>query len=538
MDEKMARTSQSATGSDGELLAFLELRFSRFANWPALRRESASASDRALELSYADVDARSAATAEALRARGVAPGARVALLAENGPDWVTSLFGAWRAGATVVPLDPRLGDDEIVVLIGHARPHVVLSSEGQRTRAERAEREADVEPIGPSADAPALIIYTSGTTGRPKGVAITFANLMHQVRGVDAVIGPQGRERFLSILPLCHLYELICGLLVPLSRGAVISYPGTDSLLPADLTRIMRERRVTSLVGVPLLYRALARGIAAELRRKGRLARAYVAAVGALAAALPLPRLRRLLHAPILRNFGGHLHQLYSGGAALDLQVARTFERMGLPILQGYGLSETSPVISTNGSRSYRIGSVGRPLPGVEVRISPEGEIQARGPNVMRGYVDRPDLTAEVLDADGWLRTGDLGHLDDQGFLHVTGRAKDVIVLGGGKKVYPDEVEAVLADSPAFAEVVVLGARARGHGHEEVCAIVVPAPGASDCVDVASAEIARCLAGVASFKRPTRVVIRREPIPRTTTRKAKRNALAAWIDQLPAERAA
>jgi long-chain acyl-CoA synthetase len=240
-----------------------------------------------------------------------------------------------------------------------------------------------------------------------------------------------------------------------------------------------------------------------------------------------VPRLRRILYAPVLRAFGGRLHQLYAGGAPLDPEVARQFERMGLRIFEGYGLSETSPVIATNTPRAYRLGSVGRPLPGVEVRIV-NGEIQTRGPHVMRGYLDRPDLTAQVMDPDGWFKTGDLGRLDDDGYLHVTGRAKDVIVLGGGKKVYPDEVELLLADHPAFAEVCVLGMPSRQmRGHEEVCAVVVPH--GDDASDDAHAEVARMLAGLAQFKHPTRVLVRREPIPRTTTRKAKRQALAAWI---------
>jgi long-chain acyl-CoA synthetase len=526
---------QSLNTADSDLSRYLDRCFARFASRPALRREDA---DGGTELSYDDLRARIAATAGALRAAGVAPGTRVALLCENRPAWVIAVLAAWRAGATVVPLDTKLAVAELSTLLGHAKPLVILASESHRARAAEAARGIAITtiddaglagvilPVAPRASGDtALVIYTSGTTGEPKGVAITFGNLLHQVRGVDEAIGPQGRERFLSVLPLCHLYELICGLLTPLSRGAVISYPASETLLPAELARIMKTRRITSLVGVPLLYRALLRGIETELRRAPRTAQLVVAAAGAIAAGIPLPAVRRLLHAPVLRAFGGCLHQLYSGGAALDVDVARAFERMGLRIFQGYGLSETSPVIATNTPRAYRIGSVGRPLPAVEVRISAEGEIQTRGPHVMRGYVDRPDLTAAVLDANGWLRTGDLGRVDADGYVYVTGRAKDVIVLGGGKKVYPDEVEQVLAQHPAFAEVCVLGVAAR-HGNEEVCAVVVPPPGAEPD---AEAEVARALASLASFKRPTRVVVRREPIPRTTTRKAKRVALAAWV---------
>lgn len=520
---------------DNDLLLYLDHQLARFARRPALRSEDGGTGT---ELSFADVRARIATTAAGLRAAGVANGTRVALLCENRPEWAIVLLGALRAGATVVPLDTKLGVAELSVLVGHARPLLVVTSNAHIQRAREAAPgvrvvSVDDAPTAPSAlaveqrasDEVALVIYTSGTTGEPKGVAITLGNLLHQVRAVDAAIGPQGRERFLSVLPLCHLYELICGLLVPLSRGAVISYPATETLLPAELAQIMKSRRITSIVGVPLLYRALLRGIDAQLRRAPRAARLVVAVAGAIAAKIPLPAVRRLLHAPVLRAFGGSLHQLYSGGAALDVDVARGFQRMGLRIFQGYGLSETSPVIATNTPGAYRVGSVGRPLPGVEVRISAEGEIQTRGPHVMRGYVDRPDLTAAVLGEDGWLRTGDLGHLDADGYLYVTGRAKDVIVLGGGKKVYPDEVEQLLAQHAGFAEVCVLGVAAR-HGNEEVCAVIVPAsPGELD----AEAEVARALAAIAAFKRPTRIVVRREPIPRTTTRKAKRAALASWV---------
>ncbi len=523
---------------ESDLLLYLDGAFASFGRQPALRREGAAGAASS-ELTYASLRARIGETAAALREAGVMTGTRVALLCENRPEWVIALLAALRAGATVVPLDTKLDVAELTVLIGHAKPLLVVTSDAHRERATAAAAGTQVVSVdGSSLSSPtelalehrpsddvALVIYTSGTTGDPKGVAITLGNLLHQVRAVDAAIGRQGRERFLSVLPLCHLYELICGLLVPMVRGAVISYPATETLLPTELARIMKSQRITSLVGVPLLYRALLRGIDAQLRRAPRAARLVVAVAGAIAAGIPVPAIRRLLHAPVLRAFGGSLRALYSGGAALDVDVARGFERMGLPICQGYGLSETSPVIATNSLRAYRIGSVGRPLPGVEVRVSNEGEIQTRGPHVMRGYVDRPDLTAAVLDDQGWLRTGDLGHLDTDGFLFVTGRAKDVIVLGGGKKVYPDEVEQVLAQHAGFAEVCVLGVAAR-HGNEEVCAVVVPA--GATMLDP-EAEVAHALAAIAMFKRPTRIVVRHEPIPRTTTRKAKRAALAAWV---------
>jgi long-chain acyl-CoA synthetase len=308
----------------------------------------------------------------------------------------------------------------------------------------------------------------------------------------------------------------------------------------------MREQHITSMVGVPLLFRALKRGIERGMRQQPRARRVLLAVIGLCARLLPWNAARRALYAPVLRQLGGCLRAFYCGGAALDLEVALFFERMGIPIYQGYGLSETSPVISTNTPRRNRLGSVGRPLDGVEVRIErksesdPEGEILTRGPHVMRGYLYRPDLTAEMIDADGWLHTGDLGCLDDDGYLYVTGRCKDLIVLGGGKKVHPDEVEEVLAQSPTFKEVCVLGAPSRSplsRGFDEVCAVVVPTAEMSR--DVArdgeamqtamEAEVARLAARLAQFKRPTRVVVRRESLPTTAIRKLKRPVLRRWL---------
>jgi long-chain acyl-CoA synthetase len=365
-------------------------------------------------------------------------------------------------------------------------------------------------------------------------VEITFGTLRYQTVAVAGAIGPQGVERFLSILPLNHLYELICGLMTTLRRGASVHY--ADSLLPDELVARMRAERITSLVGVPLVFRMLQRSIVREVGKRGLLVRAWFAASMQLTALMPLP-LRRAWMTPVLKTFGGHLRAAYSGGAPLPPSVARFFLRLGLPIYQGYGLSETGPVIATNTPSANRLGSVGRPLDGVEVQIR-DGEICTRGPHVMRGYLDRADLTDQVLDASGWLRTGDLGTLDGDGFLHVTGRAKDLIVLGGGKKVHPDEIEELIAQSLDLAEACVLGAPARSEmlrGSDEVCAVVVPAEhvrGEPHEVRAhCEAEIERLCTRVASFKRPTRVVVRRVPLPRSTNRKVLRRQLVVELSK-------
>jgi long-chain acyl-CoA synthetase len=450
----------------------------------------------------------------------------------------TLLIASRALMATALALQARVpAIEQVVILDGEG-------DDGAVTWLRRALPRAAHAPVPRRAGETALVVYTSGTTGSAKGVEITFGNLQFQSVAVDRAIGRKADERFLSVLPLNHLYELICGLVALLRRGATISY--SESLLPDDLKDVMREERITSLVGVPLLFRALKRGIERGMRQQPRARRALLALIGLLARLLPWNAARRALHAPVLKHFGGSLRAFYCGGAALDLDVALFFERLGIPVYQGYGLSETSPVISTNSPRANRLGSDGRPLDGVEVRIEkksesdPEGEILTRGPHVMRGYLYRADLTAEMLDEQGWLHTGDLGCLDDDGYLYVTGRCKDLIVLGGGKKVHPDEVEELLAQSTAFKEVCVLGAPSRSplsRGFDEVCAVVVPA--AEMSCDVArdgealqlemQAEVARLAARLAQFKRPTRVVVRRESLPITATRKLKRPVLRRWL---------
>ena len=531
----------------------------------ALRINGASG---ARSLTYAQLGAETRRVAGLLRERGVSHGTRVALLSESRPEWTTSLVGGMLAGATLVPLDAKLTIDELTVLLQHAAPRVLLVSRALADTGRRLQEcvSAITEVLVTDGEAPgsgldslatgvplralhpaprrsddvAIIVYTSGTTGSPKGVEITFANLEFQTVAGARVMGRHPDLRFLSVLPLNHLYELTCGLFSVLRGGASICY--AESLLPDDLIGLMRKERVTSMVGVPLLFRALQRGIQQNVRRRGRLVRLWFAATFAIARAVPSATVRRALFAPVLRNFGGCLRVFYSGGAALDPAVARFFVRLGVDVYQGYGLSETSPMISAGRPGHNRIGSVGKPLPGVEVQIARagasdiEGEILTRGPHVMRGYLDRPDLTRQLIDEAGWLHTGDLGRLDSDGYLFVTGRSKDLIVLGGGKKVQPEELEELFAESLDFKEVCVLATPSRStlaEGFDEVCVIIVPADHVNgddaEVLSIMRAEVQRLSARVAHFKRPTRVLVRKLALPRTTTRKLTRRPLRDWV---------
>ena len=255
------------------------------------------------------------------------------------------------------------------------------------------------------------------------------------------------------------------------------------SLLPTEVAAAMQAQRVTAMAVVPLFLATLKAGIERQVRNGPRAQRIAFGIARTLSRALPWRALRRWLFAGLHRRFGGELQFFISGGAPLALDVECFFIEIGIEVYQGYGLTETSPVISTNRPDANRRGSVGRPLPGVEVRCLPVStdppttEIRTRGPHVMKGYHRLPELTSAAIDADCWFRTGDLGHLDREGYLHVTGRVDNLIVLGNGKKVSPEEVEQRLQAEPEFKEVAVLGhVASQGplRGTREVCAVVVP----------------------------------------------------------------
>jgi len=383
-------------------------------------------------------------------------------------------------------------------------------------------------------------------------VMISFRNLGYQVMNFECVMKLTSKDVLLSMLPLNHLLELTCGLLGVLYAGGAICY--SHSLFPHEIAEVMRAKKVTAIITVPLFLKMLKGSIEREVERAGgtgrRLFRAALRVVPRSG-----PRLiKRLLFYKVHKQFGGRLKNFISGGASLEPEVATFFDRLGIPIYLGYGLTETSPVISVNTPKAHRMNSVGRPIAGVKVRIlsngakEGEGEILTAGPHVMQGYYKREDLTEKVVDQDGWFHTGDLGRLDKDGFLYITGRIKNLIVLGSGKKVNPEEVEAVISRSTLVKEVCVFGGISQDglmRGTEEVCAVVVPAEPVvsqskerSEIGEEMKEEVARLSQGLASYKRPSKVYVRFEDLPKTTTRKIKRAGLLEWLarpESVPAE---
>jgi long-chain acyl-CoA synthetase len=381
----------------------------------------------------------------------------------------------------------------------------------------------DVKP-----EVPAAIIFTSGTTGNSKAVVLSHRNLSSNVIATSQFVSISLEDRLLSVLPLHHTYECTCGFLTALYQGATIFYAENLRRIQDNLA----ESRATVMLGVPLLfesfYKRIDKGIKERGEKKFRLAKGLA---GLTEWVLRID-LRRRLFKELHAKLGGCLRLLISGGAAGNPAIARGFRALGVTLIQGYGLTETSPLISVNREGQCKDASVGRPIPGVEVRIV-DGEIQVRGPNVMQGYYRNEAATQEVL-TEGWLRTGDLGYLDQDGFLFINGRRKSLIVTPNGKNVYPEEIEAILNESPHILESLVWGGPEIEPSLVEVQAIVVPdfeafdrQFGAADyrddqVYDSIAAEVKKCNQQLAKFKRIKKFTLREEEFEKTTTRKIKR----------------
>ncbi|HPT17314.1 MAG TPA: AMP-binding protein, partial [Kiritimatiellia bacterium] len=449
-----------------------------------------------VEITYADLLAHSAALA-ALHFS--APGERVVVFSENRPEWITALFSIWRNRCVVVPIDAFSPAVEAAYVIGQTEPVAVFCSAKTRPVVAEALRALPAaaprivcfdgedfpalptgsdaaEPLvsGP-ADALAAILFTSGTTGAPKGVMLTFGNFQVNLASVcDRVPIFRPDSRTFALLPFHHILPLMGCILAPLYSGGAIIL--AHSLDPADMVATMRRHRATILIGVPRLY---------ALFRKAILDNLFKSPVGRglfrLSAAIGRLPVSRVLLFPVQKKFGGQLRQMVSGGAPLDRDVARDLVVCGFQVLEGYGMTECAPMITFPRPAAVRFGACGQPCLPNSVRIE-EGEVLARGPHVFAGYWKNPEATAEAIQ-DGWLHTGDLGYLDSDNYLFITGRKKEIIVLPNGKKVNPAELEEKLAAlSPDIKEVAVTLRDDLLH------ALILPAPGFLGGVPAQQAE--------------------------------------------------
>jgi long-chain acyl-CoA synthetase len=474
---------------------------------------------------------------------------RVALMSENRPEWAVSYLAITSLGAIVVPLDAMLSKEDILPLLNDSGSKSIILSQKyvdyvrgtgledkkivmEDLKSIQGSYEANFEP---KLEDTAAIVYTSGTTGVPKGVVLTHKNLMSNVLAMASLFDLGPGDNFLSVLPLHHTFETTAGFLGPFYMGCKITY--AESLKSHNILKNMQETGVTVMLGVPLLYQLFYDGIHREVEEKGlKKVFAVLFAIVKFFKYVIGINIGKKLFATVHKKFGGKIRFLVSGGAPIDPQLLRDFDLMGFTILQGYGLTESSPVITCCNLKNNKIGAVGKPIPGVEVKIAgtdPVGEILAFGPNIMKGYYKRKELTSRVV-INGWLYTGDVGYLDEDGYLFITGRSKDVIVTASGVNVYPEEIEHALNKLPAIKESCIMGGMIKEgvrKGTEQVVALIVPDQeyfaklGKTDD-DSIQKEIEKEVQGfnkrVADYKRIARFIVRKEELPKTRILKIKR----------------
>jgi long-chain acyl-CoA synthetase len=468
-------------------------------------------------ITYTELGRRVYAFARALHELGVRKGDRVAILAENCPEWAITDWATLCLGAITVPIYPTLTAPQVGEILRDSEPKVlVVSDKKQRRKACEAVEGTGLNPqmicIEPDSGSEtpsfeqmlnqpgalteselrALVdasqpddiitfIYTSGTTGEPKGAMLTHRNLISNIEAVLELIDWRPDDVFLSFLPLSHVFERMGGHFLPIYAGLTIAY--AESLF--TLANDMLEVKPTLMLGVPRFYASVMDRILASVRqmpplrqklfyRMLEVGKVYaqcwrVGRSAPLGVRLQHAVLDKLVAAKIRERVGGRLRYFISGGAALPKEVAEFFHAFGILIIEGYGLTETSPVLTVNPPRAPRFGSVGKPIRGVEIKIAEDGEILARGPNIMLGYYKKPEATAAAIDPDGWFHTGDVGRIDADGYLYITDRKKDILVLANGKNVAPQPIENMLKQSELVQEAVVYG-----DGMSAPVALIVP----------------------------------------------------------------
>jgi long-chain acyl-CoA synthetase len=551
-----------------DLLDLFDTSTKRFATRIAMRIER---NGRKEQYTFEDVRELTLRAASFFAAEGIKPADRVILFSNNMPEWGLTYFGILKAGATVIPIDPASSVDEIVNFATKGEASAIVLSpkladenpdlEGRLADAgvrvplwkfdEVFEMPSELEEAKRMALLPekilsnsvASLIFTSGTTGTPKAVMLSHKNFTNMVSMLSSVLDMDVTDGVLSVLPLHHTFEFSAGFLTPLSNGTQITY--LDELSSEELTRAIENGHVTGMVGVPALWEMLHRRIKTRLRENGDWIADIAENVMEFNAWLrdntPF-NLGPVLFFPIHQGMGGKMRYLISGGSALSEKVQKDLHGLGFTVLEGYGLTESSPVLTVArpGNKLLR-GSVGKPLPGVEVKINnPDangvGEVLARGQNVMLGYYKNDEATEAVLQ-DRWLRTGDLGKLDDDGNLYIVGRSKDVIIDSNGKNIYPDEIEDLYGKSGFIKELSVVGLPDEDGG-EKIASLVVP--DYEHDIALSRAEVNKKVedhfrevsASLPFFKRVKVLHLTPFELPRTATRKVKRPEVVEMLQTL------
>ena len=509
-------------------------------------------------ITYSAFASDSKAIASCLIKTGINKADRIAIYSENRPEWCAAYLGIVIAGAIAVPVDSQLNPESLRNLLIDSESRIIFFSSKTEANVNEAAEGLDIRKI--NLDSPdfreicgakeairypetspediASIIYTSGTTGIPKGVMLTHGNFCSDADALIKAGVITKSDNVLSLLPLHHTYPFMSTFLVPLFLGAAITY--SPSLKGPDITSAMKDNGVTILVGVPQLLEMIRNGILDKFKKlpapSPLLMKTLLKFSGSLRKKTGINISKAILK-PVHNALGSRFRFFASGGAKLDPQVMEGLEALGFTVLEGYGLTETSPVVTFNPINKRKPGSAGKPLPSAEIKIiSPadgsvlglmkEGEIAIRGPMVMKGYYKNPTVTEQAI-RDNYFFSGDLGYIDRDGYLFITGRIKEVIVLGSGKNIYPEEVEKEYSKIPLIKEICVLGIEEKG-GIEALHAIIVPdfdyarQQQTGNIHEALGWDLSRISGKLPPYMRIKGFTLSSEPLPRTPLGKLRR----------------
>jgi len=469
------------------------------------------------------------------------------VFSENRPAWIYAFYGIWERQCVAVPIDYLATTAEVAYILGDCNPATIFcSADKQEVMAsaialagikthlfilddiEQQTAASEVTSFKPveDTDETAVIIYTSGTTGSPKGVMLSYTNIITNIRAVSHHIPIYSFDsKVMVLLPLHHVFPLVGTMAIPLYLGATIAI--SPSMAGDDIMRTLQTNAITIIIGVPRLYAAIRKGIMDKINKS-----AVARLLFTLASKIKSEKFSKIVFGAVHRKLGGAVECLVSGGAALDPLVGRDFQTLGFEVLEGYGMTEAAPMITFTQPHRVRIGSPGEVMKETLVRIE-DGEILASGPNIMKGYYNRPDETAEVLQ-DGWLYTGDLGYIDKDGYLYITGRKKEIIVLSNGKNVNPSEIEEQILQSQYVSDCGLF------FDNELLQAIIVPDNKAIDLLNGRDADdiirhevIENFNKSVSSYKKIMRFYLSSDELPRTRLGKLQRFRLREMAVEKP-----
>ncbi|MDA2922317.1 AMP-binding protein [Patescibacteria group bacterium AH-259-L07] len=519
------------------LTKILEKNAKEFANRSALTMRMGY---RTVSLTYKDVYDLSLGVACLLQRKGVKKGDKVLLLAPNSPYWVCIYWGSLINGCVLVPLNIQSTSEMIEriaaqtkakIIFKHlffkeAVPEYLKSYDIELIREEAAEIDcSNFDKVSAKENDLMEIMYTSGTTGEPKGVMLTHKNIYSNLEALSRTIRISQDNRFLSILPLSHIFEQTIGFLLPFYYGAHIIYAHS----PAAVGDLLKEYRITHMAAVPEFLSVVMNKIEAKAREEAKLKK--FDKLMSLSLKIGVKSVQRLIFNSVHKKFGSKLNTVASGGAPLDPELERKWNALGIYLLQGYGLSESSPVISTNTYENHRLGSVGKVLPDVKVKIASDGEIFVKGPNVFGGYFKNKQRTKQAFTADGWFKTDDIGELDQDGFLFIKGRKKYMILGPGGQNVYPEDIEFELNKMPAVKDSCVLGLEKEGSQLEIHAALLLDSEIVKKKRSIQLQEIiGKVNKKLTSYQQISSwSVWPDDDFPRSATKKVKKEEVIKWL---------